>query len=97
MPYVPNLESSSQIMDETTVHSEQQQDRVEIDATPASAVKQRKNRRKKRFSQVYMVNSNNIVHRYIYVTGLAIINHLSAENIQFFSLLYHNLWKDSLG
>ena len=68
MPYVPNLESSSQIMDETTVQSEQQQDRVEIDATPASAVKQRRNRRKKRFSQAYMVNSNNIVHKYTYMS-----------------------------
>ena len=57
MPYVPNLESSSQIMDDTALQ-QQQQERVEIDATPASAVKQRRNRRKKRFSQSYMVNSD---------------------------------------
>ena len=64
MPYVPNLESSSQITDETTVQSEQQQERVEIDATPASAVKQRRNRRKKRFSQAYTVNSDTLTAWY---------------------------------
>ena len=56
MPYVPNLESSSQIMDDTTLMSEQQE-RIEIDATPASAVKQRNNRRRKRLSQAYMVTA----------------------------------------
>ena len=58
MPYVPNLESSSQIMEDTTLISEQQpQERIEIDATPASAVKQRRDRRKKKRSQAYTVNT----------------------------------------
>lgn len=56
MPYVPDLESSSQIMEDTAVQC-QQQEFVEIDATPASAVKQRRNRQKKRFSQSYVMVS----------------------------------------
>lgn len=62
-PYVPDLESSSQIMNDTAVQSElQQQERIEIDVTPASAVKQRRNRRKKRLSQAYLVNNDNTIH-----------------------------------
>jgi len=63
MPYVPDLESSSQIMDDPTLQfDQQQQERVEIDVTPASAMKQRRDRRKKRFSQAYTVSSSTFTY-----------------------------------
>jgi len=55
MPFVPDLESSSQIVDDTL--TSEQQSRLEIDVTPAEAVKTRRNRRKKRTSSnAFMVS-----------------------------------------
>jgi len=48
MPFVPDLESSSQIVDDTL--NSEQQSRLEIDVTPAEAVKTRRDRRRKRIS-----------------------------------------------
>ena len=56
-------------MEDTTLVSEsQQQERIEIDATPASAVKQRRNRRKKKLSQAYTVNTSPCYNKHTYMT-----------------------------